>query len=75
MVLGSPTLKPLPRGPEDVEKTLTQLRVSEPQILISPLSRCLVPRHSPNSGVVSVSPKGWPGYHHTDLEGEELGCP
>lgn len=73
MVLGSPTLKP--RGPEDEEKTLTQLRVFEPQILISPLSRCLVPRQSPNSGVVSVSPKGWPGYHCTNLEGEELGCP
>lgn len=67
VVLGSPTLKPLPRGPEDVEKTLTQLRVSEPQIL--------VPRQLPNSGVVSVFPKGWPGYHHTDLGGEELGCP
>lgn len=68
MVLGSSTLKPLPRGPEDVEKTLTQLRVSEPQILVS--------RQLPNSGVVSVFLRaGLATTTPTWGEGEELGCP
>lgn len=35
VVLGSPTLKPLPTGPEDVEKTLTQLSLSNEQVSCS----------------------------------------
>lgn len=67
VVMGSQTVKVLPRGPEDVRKTLAQWGSSEPQILFLFLSSCLVARQSPAWSVALCLPSGQPNRHLSRL--------